>query len=1565
MSGTSNPAAAELAAALAELRRTEEALAALEKEKYEPIAVVGMGLRIPGGNDDVDTFAEFLREGRSGIGPLPAGERRQMAPDTAAAGAPEAEHAVPGGEAAGDWPRGGFVRDVDRFDAAFFSISPKEAPYIDPQQRLALQTAWEALEHAGIDPTSLRHGDTGVFMGVTTLDYIFESTGLAPADLDGYLAPGLSHSAVSGRLSFFLGLRGPCLTVDTTCSSSLTATHLAVQALRGGECGLALSGGVNVIHNAQNHTILSLGGVLSADGQCKTFDERADGYARAEGCGVLVLKRLSDALRDGDTVHAVIRGSAVGQDGESAGLVAPNGAAQEQVMRSALARCRLTPGDIQYVEAHGTGTALGDPTEMDAISDVFAKSHSNDRPVLVGSLKTNIGHMEGAAGAGSLIKAVLQLRERTVFPHLNLVTPSRRIAWDDAPVTVPTECRPWPGTGTARAMVNGFGVTGTIASVVLEEAPVATTGARPSGTGRRTDEAGTRANEAGAQASDADTRANEAGGQADEAADPRPSALLTLSAKSRTSLRRLAERYLDHLERHPDVPVADLCRTSNTGRAHFRYRIAEVVGDRDAAVRALGRHVADPAAGTARGAGSASAPKVAFLFSGTGTQYPGMGAALYRQYPVFRAALDECDRILTPLLGVPLGELVRGECAAPERIHEPRFLQPALFSLEYAMARLWLSWGVRPSVLMGHSLGEFAAAAVAGLFSLRDGARLVAARGRLSEAVRSKGGMAAVGAPAAAVAPLLDGYPDLTIGAVNGPGQCLLTGGDESLADAGLRLAERGVKVTPLRGAVPYHSPLMAEIVDEFREVLATVEFRTPTMALVSNVTGRVARGRQMADPEYWIRHLLEPVQFEAGVRAVDQRGRHVFVELGPSAALTALARATAGEADHVWLSSTFRDDHDGDMIRRSLAKAYEAGVPVSWAGYHEGAPRHRITLPSYPFDGKRYWLPTPQRRAAEAAWQAERTGEDVQGANGGLYYEQHWVSQDLPATRREGRRVLVVGDPARLPHALAEAAAAEGVDLAVAAGPTALADALDGAPPTDVCWLWRTDGAQPGEEGVAARLRAECEANYRELLAVLDTLARKGFGRGQRLWLVSAGAQHLPGDKGTAPAAAATLWGFGRALGVEFPGYRVTLVDLAPAAEGTGAGDQADGAAGLVREWLAAQESELEIVHRDGGRWVRRLRAADAVPPASRPLAVRPDRTYVVAGATGMVGRAVARRLAGLGARRLALLSRTGGPAPALGDGVTVSVHPCDLGSAPDVDRVLAELADTAPPLGGIVHAAQERARDLPLARQTWESLDAGFRAKVYGAWLLHEATAGLPELDFFLACSTAGALLGAATQTGAGAGNAFLDHLVARRAGAGLPATVVNWGPWAPREPGRQLSSSLVRSWEGQGITLLEQDEATEALPALLDAGRTQVLMGHCDWGRFVARRAPSALFAELVPAPAADGAPTGIDALADAPANARSAGINAIVRTRLADVLRFESADDIEPDAELAALGMDSLNAVEIRNSLEAAFRVTLPTSVTFDRPTVDLLGAYIEQLLSGAEAPAHEAGTGAHR
>ncbi|MEX2982699.1 SDR family NAD(P)-dependent oxidoreductase [Streptomyces sp. C36] len=1492
------------------------------REKYEPIAIVGMGLRFPGGNTDVPGFTEFLRAGKSGIRPLPD-DRRHLDPD-------------PGGASDRDRPVGGFLDGIDRFDAAFFNISPKEAVYIDPHQRLALETAWEALEHAGMDPAALRHSTSGVFMGVTTLDYIFEATDLDPADVDGYLAPGLSHSGVSGRLSYFLGLRGPCLTVDTTCSSSLAAAHLAVQALRNGECGLALCGGVNVIHNALGNSVLQAGNMLAPDGQCKSFDDSADGYGRAEGCGVLVLKRLSDARRDGDTVHAVISGSAVGQDGESAGLAAPNGAAQEAVLRASLASARLEPADIQYVEAHGTGTALGDPTEMGAISDVFAESHSPSAPVVVGSLKTNIGHMEGAAGVGGIIKAALQLREGTIFPHLNFVNPSRRIAWATAPVTIPTEARPWPAAETRRALVNGFGVTGTLASVVVEQAPADTPAVAeaPAVTGTPA-------------LTETDATQPQGG-------------VFTLSAKNRKSLRAQAERYKEFLELDPGQPVADLCRTANTGRAHFKYRIAAPVREHRDITRLLDKHLEQADAQATTGV-----PKVALLFTGMGSQYTGMGAALYRQYPVFRDALDECDRLFAPLLGLSLKDLMLGESEsesqgesqgegegeAPGLIDQARYAQPAVFSLEYALAQLWLSWGLRPSVLIGHSLGEVAAAAVAGLFSLEDAARLVAERGRLSQSVTVPGGMAAVGAPARDIAPLLEPYPDLGIGAINGPTQCLVSGGRDALTALGEVLAEKGVKFTVLPSAVPYHSPLLSGILDDFRAVLETISFRTPNMTLVSNVTGQVAKAAEIATPDYWVRHLVAPVDFEAGIAAVEKRGRHAFVEVGPSGALTSLARNCAADPGHLWLSSTYRGDQDAERVRRSLAQLYSAGLPVSWTGYHRGRPGRKADLPAYAFDRKPYWLPTPQRRQAEEAWRAERTPEAEREKDRHLFYEAHWDRQPLPDTRRGTRHVLALGGTAeRYPHLVASAADA-GVRLTFAASAGDLAALLRDEPPTDLCWFWRGDlGAPDGPGGTEAeRLRAESEANYRELLDVLGTLGEVRFGRNQRLWLITEGAQQLPGDApGDRVPAASTLWGFGRALAVECPGYQVTLVDLP--ADGTGH-------EALVGEWLSAGDAEAQLAHRGQERWVRRLRRAEPGdrPRREKPVTIRPDRTYVVVGGLGALGLTTARRLVGLGARHLALLTRTGASAEELaalklGEGVQVTAPRCDIGSAEDVVRVTAALAEGGHPVGGIVHAAGTVA-DIPVADQTWESIDTVFRTKVFGAWLLHEATVSMPELDFFVGYSTAASVLGATTQTNSCAGNAFLDHLMAWRDARGLPSLSVGWGPWAAVDPARKLSSSLVRSWEGQGITFLEPVEAMEALPTLLEREGAHIMAGACDWERFIARRPENALYTELrTNGAGADGGGAALDlaTLLAASGQERLNAINATVRARISDVLQF-AAEDVEPDAELADLGLDSLNAVELKNALESTFRVTLPVSIAFDQPSVNLLADYIDRLL----------------
>jgi acyl transferase domain-containing protein len=895
----------------------------------ERIAIVGIGLRFPGGTETLDTpagFDEFLRAGRSGI--------RTVPPDRWDIGAFSANGTGP---APGKifTERGGFLDNIDEFDAQFFNISPKQAPYIDPQQRMLLETAWEALENANIDPATLRHGNGGVYIGASSVDYAMELDTLPYEELDGALATGVTTFPLSGRLSYFLGWRGPSLSMDTACSSSLTALHVAAQGLRDGECDIALCGAVNTMHHPRVWVMFSHGQMLAQDGRCKAFDEAADGYARAEGCGVLVLKRLSDAQRDGDTILAVVRGTAIGQDGESAGLTAPNGTAQEEIMRAALAEAELEPGDIQYVEAHGTGTPLGDPIEMGSIHGVYGSAHSRDNRLTVGSLKSNLGHMEPAAGIGGIVKTVLQLRSGTFYPHL-YETPSGRIPWDDYPVTLPTECRPWDGP-VRRAMVNSFGLAGGIGIAVLEQAPAPVP----------------------------DTGASRA---EDDAAGH----VFTLSAKSQPALGLQIERYRRHLAEHPDLRIADLCYTRNLGRSHFKHRMAGVVRDAGELDKLLDRQAAAIARNERTGGGYR---KSAFLFAGSGSQYVGMGHPLYRQFPLFRRHVDECDELFARHLGRSIADIMFGRAPdAAKVLDETVYTHAALFTLEYSLARLWLSWGIRPNVLIGHSVGEVIAATVAGLFTLPDGIAFLTARARLIESAPGPGGMAAVAAYAAEVEPLLADRPDVAIAAVNSPQQCVVSGAADSVTEVAGTLRARGLTVTPLQVSAAFHSPLLAGVADRLGEVFAGIRFHEPTMTIVSNLTGEPAAPREMATAEYWIRHLREPVDFEGGMRTVGRRGKHVIVEIGPSTALTSLARQCLAGTNHKWLSSLHKRDDTGTMMRRAVADAYTAGLSVSWAGVHAGGPGRKVTLPGYAFDRQPYWLPNRSERHGVAG----RSGADA-----------------------------------------------------------------------------------------------------------------------------------------------------------------------------------------------------------------------------------------------------------------------------------------------------------------------------------------------------------------------------------------------------------------------------------------------------------------------------------------------------------------------------------------------------------------------------------------------------------
>jgi acyl transferase domain-containing protein/NADPH:quinone reductase-like Zn-dependent oxidoreductase/acyl carrier protein len=2161
----------ELDDALATIRQQNETIERLLLEKYEPIAIVGIGLRFPGGNSTLDGFTDFLRDGRSGIVPIPE-DRWDVAAFT-----PENDDQKGKIHTAGC----GFLDRIDQFDAQFFNISPKEAQYVDPQQRLLLETSWEALENANIDPDRLRHGNGGVYVGAGSIDYALELESLPYEELDSHLASGVSLFPMSGRLSYFLGWRGPCVSVDTACASSLTAVHLGVEGLRRGECDVALCAGVNAIHHPRILVLFSHAQMMAKDGRCKTFDEAADGYVRAEGCGAVVLKRLSDARRDGDRVLAIVRGSAIGQDGESAGLSVPNGISQAAVMRAALANAMLEPGDIQYVEAHGTGTPLGDPIEMGAINDVFAGSHSKDEPLTVASVKTNLGHMEPVAGIGGLVKTVLQLRNGTFFPHLNFDTPSGRIPWDAYPVTVPTTCLPWQAA-PRRAMINSFGFAGAIAAAVVEEAP------------REWEQAAGRTGAEGPQ-------------------------VFTLSATSKRSLRLQIERYQQYIDDNPDTPPGDLCYTSNVGRSHFTHRLAGVVRDRAELGKLLG-------SGLARldkdGGGSAGGiRKVAFLFTGQGSQYAGMGRPLYEQYPVFRTHVDECDRLFAAHLGRSIKALMLADPAPgrdpnsdpdtdPEEIHQTRYTQPALFTLEYALAKLWLSWGVRPSAMIGHSIGEVVAAAVAGLFTLPDAVALVAERARLMQSVSAPGGMMAVDAPADVAATLTDKYQDLAIAGVNAPDQCVVSGGVDSLDEVAERLRELGHRVKRLSVSHAFHSPLMAEVFPAMREAFDSLRFGRPALTLISNVTGEVARPAEISTPDYWVRHVGEPVMFEAGMRTVDRRDRHVFIEIGPSNALTALAKRCVDAQQHRWLTSLHPKDADGITIRDSVAQLYTTGLTISWPDFHSGRTGRRVALPNYAYDRKRYWLPNGDTRhtivgsggAARAGGGHPLLGQEVAGPNGDgtrefvarlspgepAYLADHVVMgqvvfpaagymelllalqdelygetrraicdmsireplflaeegrtevrtrvrprpdgsatveivsrladageagnaapadtdntatadviershvtatlaaepepageltvagnamrvragapgepQDAPddaldealehdelyaayasvgleygpefqRARWIGRRGdLAIGDvrgpdpagPAGLEHLppaildgalhtlaalsndgepylpvhidrfrlhkkprghalravghevpaespdedlrfdlimmdgdqpvfelrglgfkrvvntaggagrhfyhrlrwlkrslvapgtgparhvlvaqcgepdvapLTERAVRAGTRVSFAATPDEAAAALRTEQITDVCWFWR-----PGEEPVtAATLRSECADNYNDLLALLGALDGAGFGRNQRLWLVTKRAQWLPGD-GAADGmdiAAATCWGFGHTLLNENPSYGVTMVDLP-------AGDEA--IKHLVDEWQGTERGEFQVAYRNGHRHVRRLLPAtpdrapddenaelaikeygqfanigpvpvpdvppvgdqievrvhaaglnfkdvlnalgllkqyadetgvdyrpqplgfecagtvlaagpdaefapgdevivsylgcmkrrvtvpsamavrkppnvgfaaaaglpsayvtayyalhhlaqlkegdrvlihaaaggvgqaavqlarragaevfatasphkwpvlraqgvrhvmnsrtldfadeimrltdgagvdivlnslnkDFIPAGMRSLAaagrfielgkvgawspeqvraarpdvayhnfdlselperdaialnreimrtvttlmaagelaplstteysldeveeafgvlsrganvgklvltfdgehdaehdgehgraagrrevpVRPDRTYLITGGLGALGLVTAAKLVDLGARHIALMGRRTSPAEDVAElaarlrkRAEVTIHQGDVAEAADVQRVIEDLRGGAHPVGGIVHAAGTLA-DMPISAQRWETIDAVFRPKVYGTWLLHEAARSLPELEFFIGYSSAAAVVGAPSQGNYAAGNAFLDTLMLWRAGRQLPGRSINWGPWSEVGMSARISDQMIKKWDDEGIKLFTPARGARALATLLADPAPQTVVGECDWDRFVTGKpVANALYKELVGD--GGGADSGIDldALLAAAPRERATAIDEFVRRKVADVLHIDDADSVDSATEFVRLGLDSLVAVELKNSLEATFRIPLPASIAFDYPSPGLLAEFLEaELTAAAEA-----------
>ncbi|MFI1198647.1 type I polyketide synthase [Streptomyces sp. NPDC020883] len=1498
----------------------------------EPIAIVGMGCRFPGDVSSPEELWRLVQEGRDAITPFPADRGWDLAnlydPDPQRTGRTYARE-------------GGFVTDPAGFDAAFFGISPREALAMDPQQRLLLETAWEAAERAGIDPQQLRGSRTGVFAGVMYNDYLNRLNGI-PDGLEGIIGIANSNSVMSGRLSYLLGLEGPAVTVDTACSTSLVTLHLACQSLRQGECDLAFAGGSTVLASPNIFVEFSRQGGLARDGRCKSFSADADGTGWSEGTGVLLVERLSDARRLGHEVLAVVRGSAVNQDGASNGMTAPNGPSQERVVREALHRAGLSPTDIDAVEAHGTGTRLGDPIEAQALLSVFGPDRDPERPLYLGSLKSNIGHAQAAAGVGGVIKTVQALRHRTLPRTLHAGTPSPEVDWSSGAVALLDEARPWPAEGRPRrAGVSSFGISGTNAHVLLEEGDPLT---------------------------------------AVEPAEP-TTVPVVLSARTPEALPAQARALHAHLLTAPDLGPVDIAGPLATTRSAFEHRATVVTADREAlldGLAALGDPQAVAPAGTATG--RAADGRVALLFPGQGSQWPGMARELLDTDAVFAESMRACADALDPLVDWSLLDVVRD--TDQDALADVDVVQPVLFAVMVSLARVWQSCGITVDAVVGHSQGEVAAACVAGALSLADGARVAVTRSRLLRELSGTGGMVSVELPTADLAPWLGDA--LSIAAVNGPDSTVVSGPDDDLHALMARAERAGIRARRIDVDYASHSAGMEVLRTRLVTELDGIAPRAGTVPLYSTVTGTRLAGDEL-DAAYWYRNLRETVQLQTAVEALAADGHRFFVEASPHPVLTVGLGRTLGARGTV-LGTLRRGSGGRDRLLLSLAEGWVQGLPVRWDDIV--GPGGRAELPTYAFQHERFWL-DPQDAPATLSetdarfWDAvDREDLDGLAAQIGPADGLADVLPALARWRREGHRQSVLDGwryaTAWRPQPVDTGAGPSGPWLVLDTGTDAAEHvcALLTAAKLDVRRLTlEPDDTDPA--GVAARIAAQetvfngvlsllalDERPYPELpgmttgLALTVTALKALQDTDAPLWAVTTGAVDA-GDQAPEHPGQHQIWGLGRVAALEFPRRWGGLVDL-PAEPGEQDTE-------LLLGILASAVDEDQWALRDGEARVRRLvhhrRPAGGTNPAWQP-----DGTVLITGANGSLGPHLARSVAARGARHVALLSRRGDQAPGMAElaaeleaaGTAVTVLACDVRDAEALEAALATLTADGHRVTTALHAAAHL--DIaPLATTTLAEFAEVVHAKVAGAVHLARLLdpADLRELVLF---SSIAGVWGSGDHGAYAAANAFLDSFAEQQRAAGLPVTSVAWGIWDEQITKERTDAEAVLR---RGLPFLDRDTAFEGLYQTLADQEAFVALAAVDWPTFVpvftSGRA-TRLLAEIPEAagePAAeqvapDGAGGALRArLAALPAADRARTLVELVQAHAASVLGHNGDGALEADAAFRQSGFDSLLSVELRNRLSVATGLSLPPTLVFDYATpAELAGHLLELLTDGA-------------
>ena len=1455
------------------------------------IAIIGIGCRFPGANNP-EEFWQLLQSGQDAI------SKSDRWSDSS-------------------W--GGFIDDVDLFDPQFFGITPREAQSIDPQQRLLLEVSWSALEDAAVANKNVAGSNTGVFIGISSSDYS-QLRFHYGAEVDAYVGTGNAHSIAANRLSYLLDLKGPSLAVDTACSSSLVALHLASQSLKTGECDQAIAGGVNLMLSPELTETFSIAGMMAGDGRCKTFDASADGYVRGEGCGVVILKRVADAQRDGDRILAVIKGSAINQDGRSNGLTAPNGLSQQAVIRQALEYANLTPESISYLESHGTGTSLGDPIEVNSLKAVLGQERS--QVCYLGSLKTNIGHLEAAAGIAGLIKTVLCLQHQAIPANLHFQQLNPLIDLADSKIAIPQQLQPW-STPERYAGVSSFGFGGTNAHVVLGDGETRGRGDKETKEGKQVAES--------------------------------PLQLLTLSAKTEAALQDLVSSYLEHLVAHPKVDLADICHTANIGRSHFNYRMAIAVNSKTELTEKLATFSPEKSHKNIIVQGEVkNNNRIAFMFTGQGSQYVNMGYQLYQTQPIFKAAIEECAAILDNYLDYSLLEILYAEVDSSFNPHPSSFLnktiytQPAIFALEYALAQMWQAWGIKPAALIGHSVGEYVAATVAGVFSLADALKLVVTRGKLMQNLSQVGDMYAVFADETTVKSIIEAFggQKIAIAAINSFQSIVISGAKTPVQEAISKFEAQGIKSKQLKVSHAFHSPLMKPILADFSTVARSITYHPPKLKLISNVTGKVA-GAEIATSDYWVNHIIAPVRFADGMKSL-QENCNIFLEVGSKPILLGMGRSTLSSdntADKSWLPSLRPRKKDWQQVLQSLSYLYVKGVDVNWQQVFPGD-RQKVSLPTYPFQRQSYWL-TQKSSSSQNNSQVKVYLPSTQESQQPDFYQVEWqiyqaelnINQDLAQTW------LIIGNTE---HSLVQQLEAklhqQQQDYLIISDRHLddhnLQQILKSDQDIKIIYL---AGLEHSTTATITSLDNYQQQHCTNLLNLLQALLANSITAS--IWLATRGNQAVTHDPNpnidSHSVASSCLWGLGTAIAMEHPEYWGGIIDLAVKPE-------VQKVTNLLRVIVQQNSKTREdrFVIREDQLYVPRL--STVTLSSNKTLTLNSDGAYLITGGLGSLGLQVAQWLASKGAKHLILVGRSQ-PKPEAQkvidqltkQGITVKIAQADI---TDYDA-LAQIFNnnnSLSQLKGVIHAAGILDDGL-LQGQTWERFQQVIAPKVIGAWNLHQATKDL-DLDFFVLFSSVASLIGSPGQSNYTVANTGLDAIARYRHHLNLPALSINWGAWA------DSGMAVNQGFKIKGLDLIQPQAGLKALEQLLANQSTplnQIGVLNADWQQLSQKFSylqESKYFDQLVTQSADNTNNQIFDELLATDIVQRPSYLTQYLQKAIAEILQIPP-DNLSIEDSLLDLGMDSLMVMEAINQLKTDLQLILYPREFYERPQINNLAAYL--------------------